>query len=100
MDFRDTTVQSLAARVRAKEISARELAQAALDRISGGNDAINAFVAVDGDLALAEADRIDQRLADGDDVGPLAGIPIGVKDLEDATGFVTTHGSLLHADDA
>ena len=48
MDFRETTVAELAGRVRAKEVSARELAQAALDRIEALNPTVNAFVAVDG----------------------------------------------------
>ncbi len=98
MDFRDTTVEALAAQVRDRQVSARELTTAALERIEATNDRVNAFVAVDGEAAMAEASRVDDRLAAGDDVGPLAGIPIGVKDLEDAAGFVTTSGSMLHAD--
>jgi Asp-tRNA(Asn)/Glu-tRNA(Gln) amidotransferase A subunit family amidase len=97
MDFRDTTVEALAARVRGGEVSARELATAALDRIGTVDPTIGAFVAVDGDAALAEAAGLDERLAAGEDVGPLAGIPIGVKDLEDAEGFPTTLGSKIHA---
>jgi len=100
MDFRDTTVEALAARLASRDLSAREVTQAALDRISAVDPAVNAFVSVDAELALAEATTIDDRRAAGDDVGPLAGIPIGVKDLEDAAGFRTTSGSLLHADDA
>jgi aspartyl-tRNA(Asn)/glutamyl-tRNA(Gln) amidotransferase subunit A len=100
MDFRDETVEALAGRVRAKDVSARELTQAALDRIEALNPKVNAFVAVDADLALADAARIDEQTAAGEDPGPLAGIPIGVKDLEDAAGFVTTQGSLLRKDDA
>src|SRR4029079_7531434 len=45
------------------------------------------------------ADALDARRAAGDDIGPLAGIPIGVKDLEAAAGFVTTYGSFQHVDD-
>ena len=93
MDFRTESIADLAARVRAKHISARELTSHALARIDALNPQVNAFVAVDGERALAEAAAIDERIARGDDPGPLAGIPIGVKDLEDAEGFVTTHGS-------
>ncbi|MGH9243172.1 MAG: amidase [Acidimicrobiales bacterium] len=99
MDFRRETVTGLAARVAAGEISARELTEAALARIEAANEAVNAFVAVDFDDALEQADELDRRRRAGDDVGPLAGIPLGVKDLEDAAGFVTTSGSALHADD-
>ncbi len=63
------------------------------------NPSLNAFVAVDEDRARATADDVDAAVAAGRDVGPLAGIPIGVKDLEDAAGFVTTHGSAAFADD-
>jgi len=99
MDFRSTTVEALAGQVSAREVSARELVEVALERIDADNPVLNAFVAVDAEAARAEAARIDERLAVGEDVGALAGIPIGVKDLEDAAGFVTTHGSLLHGGD-
>ena len=100
MDFRQENVEDLAARVTRRELSARDLTAAALARIEATNEAIGAFVAVDGDAAMAEAAEIDQRIANGEDVGPLAGIPIGVKDTEDASGFRTTQGSLLFADRA
>ncbi|HKE77028.1 MAG TPA: amidase family protein [Acidimicrobiales bacterium] len=97
MDFRRTTVAELAAQVGGGEVSARELAQAALDRIDRYDGELGAFVAVDGEAALAEAAVLDERIAAGDDVGPLAGVPLAVKDLEDAAGFVTTMGSAAFA---
>ncbi len=100
MDLRTTTVVDLVAQLEAGELSARELTQHALDRIEALNPTLNAFVAVDAEGALAAAQVIDGRRARGEAVGALAGIPIGVKDLEDATGFVTTFGSALHVDDA
>jgi aspartyl-tRNA(Asn)/glutamyl-tRNA(Gln) amidotransferase subunit A len=99
MDFRDHTVAELAAAVRSGARPALEMTEAALARIARLNGTINAFVAVDEDGARAAASALDQRIAAGEDVGPLAGMPIGVKDLEDAEGFVTTHGSAVHADD-
>ena len=83
----------------AVELSARELTDAALNNIDAWNVQVNAFVAVDAERARAEADSIDARLAAGETVGALAGIPIGVKDLEDARGFITTFGSAAHARD-
>ena len=97
MDFRTTTVAALADDVSAKRTSARELTSAALDRIDEVDPKVNAFVALDGERALADAAAIDARGC-GEEVGPLAGIPIGVKDLEDATGFRTTQGSAVYAD--
>jgi aspartyl-tRNA(Asn)/glutamyl-tRNA(Gln) amidotransferase subunit A len=97
MDFRATTVADLAAQVTARRLSARELAAAALDRIDRLDGELGAFVAVDPDSALAEAAAIDERIAAGDDVGPLAGVPLAVKDLEDAIGFATSRGSAAFA---
>jgi aspartyl-tRNA(Asn)/glutamyl-tRNA(Gln) amidotransferase subunit A len=98
MDFRNESVADLAEQVRERKVSARELTEAALARIDALDGDINAFVALDPEAALAEAGAIDERVAGGDPVGALAGIPIGVKDLEDARGFVTTHGSPVRAD--
>jgi aspartyl-tRNA(Asn)/glutamyl-tRNA(Gln) amidotransferase subunit A len=100
LDFRTTGLAELSRSVRAKEVSAQELTQAALDRIEMLDPVYNAFVAVDGERALHEAAALDARIADGADPGPLAGIPLGVKDLQDAAGYRTTYGSALHADDA
>jgi aspartyl-tRNA(Asn)/glutamyl-tRNA(Gln) amidotransferase subunit A len=100
MDFRTTTLEQLVSDLRTRRISARELTDAALLNIKQANTELNAFCAVRIDDARAQAGAIDERLARGDPVGPLAGIPLGVKDLEDASGYITTYGSDLHADDA
>jgi Asp-tRNA(Asn)/Glu-tRNA(Gln) amidotransferase A subunit family amidase len=93
MDFRAHGMSELAASVQAGEVSARELTGAALDRIDQLDEQLNAFVTVDADRALADAAALDQRLALGERVGLLAGIPLAVKDLEDAAGFPTRYGS-------
>jgi aspartyl-tRNA(Asn)/glutamyl-tRNA(Gln) amidotransferase subunit A len=98
MDFLRDSVVELATRVRTGDLSAREVVGHALARIEEMNGELNAFVAVDGDRALDEAAAVDAAVAAGRDPGPLAGIPFGVKDLEDAAGFVTTRGSALFAD--
>ncbi len=98
MDFRRASVVELAKQVREGRQSARGLVDHALARIEADNPTINAFVAVDADRARRAADAIDAKVKDGHHPGPLAGIPIGVKDLEDAAGFVTTHGSPVFAD--
>lgn len=98
MDFRRIELEHLAAQVRSGEVSSRSLVEHALARIDAANDAVGAFVAVDGEAALAQADAIDAAVARGEDPGPLAGLPLAVKDTEDAIGFRTTQGSLLLAD--
>jgi aspartyl-tRNA(Asn)/glutamyl-tRNA(Gln) amidotransferase subunit A len=98
MDFRTASVVDLAGQVRSGSLTAAELVDHALARITAVNPTINAFVAVDEDRARAAAAAVDKVVASGGDPGPLAGIPIGVKDLEDAAGYVTTHGSTAYAD--
>jgi aspartyl-tRNA(Asn)/glutamyl-tRNA(Gln) amidotransferase subunit A len=84
--------------VRARTLSARETTQAALDRLAARNPRLNAFVYVDGDRALRDADSVDARIARGEDPGLLAGVPIGVKDLEGVEGMPHTFGSSAFAE--
>ena len=93
VDFRQESLVDLAAAVRDGVVSASELTDHALERIDALDELVNAFVAVDEEAALAAARAVDRRLARGGDPGVLAGIPVGVKDLEDAAGFPTTWGS-------
>ncbi len=98
MDFRMTSVVDLAGQVRSKKISSRELTQAVLDNLERIDGEINSFCAIDAEQALVDADAIDALVAKGENLS-LAGVPIGVKDLEDARGFITTFGSSLHVQD-
>ena len=93
-DFRTVSVEALAAMVRDRTLTAAAVTEHSLERIEALNPQLNAFVALDAEGARSQAAAIDQRLDAGDDVGPLAGIPIGVKDLADAAGFVTTRGAM------
>lgn len=97
MDFRSTTVADIGAQVSGRSLSAREVTAAALDRIERLDGDLGAFVALDPDGALEEAAAVDERIAAGEDVGPLAGVPLAVKDLEDAAGFPTSKGSAAFA---
>jgi aspartyl-tRNA(Asn)/glutamyl-tRNA(Gln) amidotransferase subunit A len=100
MDLRHESLVDLAAGVTTGERTAIELVEHSLGRIDALDGDLNAWVVVDAERARAEARAIDARVAAGETVGPLAGIPIGVKDLEDAAGFTTGFGSQLHAEDA
>jgi aspartyl-tRNA(Asn)/glutamyl-tRNA(Gln) amidotransferase subunit A len=93
IDFRANDVPSLVKRVRLGEIRAQDLVQHAMERIDALNGKINAFVAIDAEAAFEEAHRIDSLIATDRDPGPLAGMPLAVKDLEDSAGYVTTFGS-------
>ncbi|MGH7879763.1 MAG: amidase, partial [Candidatus Binataceae bacterium] len=84
----------LAAMIRRRELKPSELMTTAIARIEQLNPRLNAFSATRFDRALAEARSMDDQLARGDDLGPLAGLPLGVKDLEDVAGMVTSFGSV------
>ncbi|MBA2282444.1 MAG: amidase [Acidimicrobiia bacterium] len=84
----------LAASVRSGERRAVEVLDVALERIEGGNERLNAFVHVDEQLARSAAEAVDAAVARGDDPGPLAGVPIAIKDLHDCAGMPTSQGSL------
>ncbi|VWD22405.1 amidase [Burkholderia lata] len=85
----------LAKRVRQREVSAREVADAVLDRLDAVNPAINAVIEHRPDDVRRQADEIDRAIARGDDPGPLAGVPVTVKINVDQAGFATTNGTRL-----
>ncbi|MFZ6004203.1 MAG: amidase [Actinomycetota bacterium] len=91
----ETAIQ-IAESVRAGERKAIEVLDHCLAAIAEGNDRLNAFVHVDEHLARSAAEAVDSKVAAGVDPGPFAGVPIGVKDLEDCAGMPTSRGSLLY----
>ena len=88
----------LAVRIRSKQVSAREAAVSALARLDAVNPAINAVVDHRPDEVLTQADAIDARIAAGEDVGPLGGVPVTIKVISDQKGFATTNGTTLQRD--
>lgn len=87
------SASSLARRLRAQEVGARELAEACLRRIEAVNPKLNAVVQLRAEGALDEADAADRALARGDAVGPLHGVPVTIKDSFDTAGVVSTWGT-------
>ena len=83
----------LAGMVRRRELSPLELMEATLARIVDINPYINAFIQLDPERGLREAREQTDRVGRGEDLGPLGGLPFGVKELENAEGFRTTQGS-------
>ncbi len=92
------TASELASAMAAGGLSARELMEAQLERIAAVNPAVNAIVTLDAEGALAAAGRADRARLRGEQPGPLHGLPVAVKDLEDTAGMRTTYGSPLFAD--
>ncbi len=90
------TIVELVPRLRRKEISPVELTRACLDRIEKLNPALNAFITVTAESALAEARAAEVEIARGEWRGPLHGIPIALKDLIDTAGTRTTAASGLY----
>lgn len=88
----------IAARVAARQVSAREVAQDALARLAAANPRINAVVQEMPEQALAAAGAVDAALARGEAVGPLAGVPVTVKVNVDQAGFATTNGLRIQQD--
>jgi amidase len=82
----------------AKRLSPLELTDSCIARITAVDPAVNAMVARDFDRARAAAATASDAVARGHDLGPLHGLPLGVKDLENVAGLRTTYGSVLFRD--
>jgi aspartyl-tRNA(Asn)/glutamyl-tRNA(Gln) amidotransferase subunit A len=91
-------VAEAARRIRAGDVSPVALTAACLERIAALDAQVNAFITVTADEAVYEARRVELELERGDDPGPLAGVPIALKDLFDTAGVRTTAGSKFFAE--
>lgn len=80
---------------KSKEASARQITESFLGKIANLDKEINAFISVNSELALQRADELDQALAKGSSLGPLAGVPVGIKDLINYEGTETTAASRM-----
>jgi aspartyl-tRNA(Asn)/glutamyl-tRNA(Gln) amidotransferase subunit A len=89
----DLTIEALAPLIRSKKLSPVELTRFLLDRISRLQPAINAYITVTADIAIAQAKRAEKEIAKGRYRGVLHGIPISIKDLFHTHGIRTTAGS-------
>jgi Asp-tRNA(Asn)/Glu-tRNA(Gln) amidotransferase A subunit family amidase len=92
-DIAFATLPHLAAWIASGQITSRRLTEIYLARIAALNPKLECFAMVTPDIALAEADRADKLMAQGTHLGPLHGIPYGVKDLFDTKGITTGWGA-------
>jgi amidase len=94
--FRSAT--DLAADIRARDLSVREVVQAHVDQIERVNPRVNAICTFLPDEALEQAAEADAALASGEEPGPLYGLPVAIKDLVPTAGIRTTFGSRIYRD--
>lgn len=96
-DLADRSASELARLVRSREVSPVEIVEDCLARVERFNPAVNAVVTLN-PRALDEADELERRLVRGEEVGLLAGLPVGIKDVTPVAGLRTTYGSALYRD--
>ena len=94
MDLLKASFNEVSTAVRAKKISVSEVTQFFLKRIDVLNPKLNAYVTMNNE-ALAQANTLDQRLAAGEDIGPMAGVMFGIKDMLCTKGLKTTAASKM-----
>lgn len=97
-DITRLTAAELAQKLQAGDITSEQATQAHLDRIAAVDPTINAFVTVTAEDALATARDVDERRARGEQLHPLAGVPIAIKDVVVTDGVQTTAGSKCSKD--
>lgn len=94
MDLLKASFKEVSSAVQEKKISVSEITQFFLKRIDALNPKLNAYVTMNSE-AIAQAKILDQRLAEGEDIGPMAGVMFGIKDMLCTKGLKTTAGSKM-----
>ncbi len=95
MKIREMTALEIGDKIKKRELSCREAAVEYLDGIRNEGQAVNAFITVMGEEALSQADAIQRRIDQGEDLSPLAGVPVAVKDNICTDGTKTTAASKM-----
>ena len=89
---------ALAEKIRTKQLSPTEVTEAVLARMEKLNPVLGAFCTPSPDVARAQAKAVETDIMAGKRVGPLAGVPVGIKDLVYTKGIRTTSGSIIYKD--
>ena len=97
-DLAYLSIRELGRSIERRELSPVEVTRATLERIARVDRALNAFITVTADAALDAAARAERAILDGAYLGPLHGVPIGLKDLYQTRGVRTTAGTPILAD--
>lgn len=93
MSILSTPAGDLLAQLNQGEVTSVELTQVCLQQIGEHDEALGAFLSLDAELALKQAKAVDEKRAAGETVGPLAGIPVAIKDVVSHKGLPCTCGS-------
>lgn len=92
MKIHELGIRELAGAIRSQQLKAAEVAEALIQRHEDVEPRIQALAWFDPDALRAAAHQVDHRIADGEEVGPLAGVPLGIKDIYDWAGAPTSAG--------
>ena len=95
MNLYEKTASELSSMLKSKEISSVELTESVFDRIESVEDKVNAYVTLNKEQALETAKAVDEKRANGEELSPLAGIPMGIKDNISTKGLRTTCASKM-----
>ena len=95
MEILDLTAVELAKKIKAKEITVKEAVEAVLNRIEAAEPVVNSYITVEKERALQKAEEIQKQIDEGILTGPLAGVPVAVKDNLCLEGHLTTCGSKI-----
>ncbi|MBU1446260.1 Asp-tRNA(Asn)/Glu-tRNA(Gln) amidotransferase subunit GatA [Patescibacteria group bacterium] len=95
MDISNLTIESAHEALKNKEISCVDMTKAFLDNAKKSNDELNIFITISEEEALQQALEVDKKIAAGEEIGILEGIPVGIKDLINTKGVRTTCASKM-----
>ena len=84
--------------IKSREVSAIEVTKACISQAERSQSLLNCFISLESESALTQAEEIDKKISEGNQIGPLAGIPLAHKDMYYRKGKVSTCGSKIRKD--